>query len=246
MTGRRIAGAALAITAVIVAAAVPFADRGTSDAAVGLRGAAEVSDGDTLRIGTERIRLHAIDAPESDQSCGTGDGAWPCGAVATARLETLVAGRVVDCLPRDRDRYGRAVSTCSADGLDLGGQLVAEGLARAYLRYGDDYAAVEEVARRQGLGLWRGEAEAPWEYRAVRRETARPRTETVAVRRAPEASPPDGCAIKGNISSKGQRVYHVPGTPSYASTRIDTGRGEAWFCTAADAEAAGFRPPKGP
>ena len=30
-----------------------------------LSGAATVTDGDTLRIGAERVRLHGIDAPES-------------------------------------------------------------------------------------------------------------------------------------------------------------------------------------
>ena len=37
-------------------------------AGVGISGVASVTDGDTLRIGSERIRLHGIDAPESKQS----------------------------------------------------------------------------------------------------------------------------------------------------------------------------------
>ncbi len=32
-------------------------------------GPARVIDGDTIAIGTERIRLHGIDAPESGQRC---------------------------------------------------------------------------------------------------------------------------------------------------------------------------------
>ena len=34
-------------------------------AGAGISGVASVTDGDTLRIGSERIRLHGIDAPES-------------------------------------------------------------------------------------------------------------------------------------------------------------------------------------
>ena len=41
-------------------------------AAAGISGLPSVTDGDTLRIGPERIRLHGIDAPESAQSCQRG------------------------------------------------------------------------------------------------------------------------------------------------------------------------------
>ena len=47
--------------------------------------------------------------------------------------------------------------------------------------------------------------------------------------------------IKGNISRKGERIYHLPGWSSYAATRIDTARGEQWFCSEAEAAAAGWR-----
>jgi len=52
-----------------------------------------------------------------------------------------------------------------------------------------------------------------------------------------------GCDIKGNINSKGARIYHLPGTSSYAATRIDTSRGERWFCSEQEARAAGWRAP---
>ena len=41
-----------------------------------ISGVASVTDGDTLRIGSERIRLHGIDAPESAQSCRAGGETW--------------------------------------------------------------------------------------------------------------------------------------------------------------------------
>ncbi len=39
------------------------------------------------------------------------------------------------------------------------------------------------------------------------------------------------CVIKGNISSKGERIYHVPGGRYYDATVIDTAKCERWFCT---------------
>jgi hypothetical protein len=55
------------------------------------------------------------------------------------------------------------------------------------------------------------------------------------------AMPPAGCDIKGNISKKGERIYHVPGQRWYDETVISPGKGEAWFCTEAEARANGWR-----
>ncbi len=49
------------------------------------------------------------------------------------------------------------------------------------------------------------------------------------------------CLIKGNISRSGERIYHVPGGRWYDATRIDPRKGERWFCTEAEARAAGWR-----
>ncbi|SMH40474.1 hypothetical protein SAMN02982922_2332 [Mesorhizobium australicum] len=50
-----------------------------------------------------------------------------------------------------------------------------------------------------------------------------------------------GCNIKGNIAIGGERIYHVPGQSYYSDTRVSPMRGERWFCSEADARAAGWR-----
>lgn len=45
--------------------------------------------------------------------------------------------------------------------------------------------------------------------------------------------------IKGNINSKGEKIYHLPGGRYYDHTKA-----EIWFKTEEQARAAGFRPPK--
>lgn len=47
--------------------------------------------------------------------------------------------------------------------------------------------------------------------------------------------------IKGNISSSGEKIYHVPGQRDYAKTEIDESKGERWFATEDEAKAAGWR-----
>ena len=65
----------------------------------------------------------------------------------------------------------------------------------------------------------------------------------VAVLAAPPlaAQPERQCLIKGNINSKGVRIYHPPGCKYYGSTVIDPKRGERWFCSEQEAVAAGWR-----
>lgn len=50
---------------------------------------------------------------------------------------------------------------------------------------------------------------------------------------------PNGETIKGNINSKGEKIYHVPGGAFY--NRTDA---EEWFFTEEDAKAAGYRASK--
>lgn len=51
-----------------------------------------------------------------------------------------------------------------------------------------------------------------------------------------------GCTIKGNVSiNSGERIYHVPGQEYYDATRISPQYGEKWFCSEAEARAAGWR-----
>ena len=45
-------------------------------AGAGISGVPSVTDGDMLRNGPERIRLHGIDAPESKQRCRAGGETW--------------------------------------------------------------------------------------------------------------------------------------------------------------------------
>lgn len=47
--------------------------------------------------------------------------------------------------------------------------------------------------------------------------------------------------IKGNLSSTGEKIFHVPGQRYYNKTEIDVSAGERWFCTEEEAEDAGWR-----
>lgn len=198
-----------------------------------ISGRAQVIDGDTIAIGDVRIRLEGIDAPEASQQCNSQNiGKWSCGARATRELSALIGEREVECVSTGLDGYGRVLAICRVGRTELNAEMVRRGLAWAFVRYSRRLVEVEAEARKQRLGLWESENEPAWAYRARRWATA-------------ETAAPRGCAIKGNISSSG-RIYHVPWGPHYESVRIDTSRGERWFCSEEEAIAAGWRPANAP
>lgn len=54
-------------------------------------------------------------------------------------------------------------------------------------------------------------------------------------------APDPSCAIKGNVNSKGEKIYHSPDGQFYDRTDIKPEEGDRWFCTSVEAENAGFR-----
>ena len=200
-------------------------------ALAGPEGRLGVIDGDTITVAGQTVRLFGIDAPEAGQLCTDAEGSpWPCGAWSADQVAALFEGTRVRCETIDTDRYGRIVGRCRAGGTDIAETIVAAGLALAYRDYSWDYDLAEKSAAVAGLGLWAGTFDQPADWRAARRDiNPDPRPVT------------GGCTIKGNISGAG-RIYHQPHNRDYADTRIDTSRGERWFCTPAEAEAAGWRP----
>ena len=160
---------------------------------------------------------------------------WACGVAAWGELVQLVAGRDVTCEARDVDRYGRTVAVCAADGQDINAAMVAQGWALAYRQFSNDYVGQEGEAREAGLGMWRGWFVDPWDWRRGDRLVAEP------VKRPANDNAATQCLIKGNISSRGERIYHVPGGAYYSRTKISPAKGERFFCSEAEAEAAGWR-----
>ncbi len=139
-------------------------DRGELAPAI-VAGHAQVHDGDTLRIGEVRVRLHGIDAPELGQVCERDGTAWPCGREAALALDQRIAGRMVSCRGTTTDRFGRLVAFCTVDGESLNRWLVREGWAVAYRRYSHAYVIDEWIARWHRRGLWAGSFERPEDWR---------------------------------------------------------------------------------
>ena len=127
-----------------------------------MAGNARASDGDSFRLGDNRVRLLGLDAPELAQDCAAADGtSWPCGRAARDRMAALLADGEVDCRPENKDQYDRLLARCSIGGRDLGALMVAEGLAIAAGSYWQEEAAARGARR----GIWAGGFDKPADWR---------------------------------------------------------------------------------
>ena len=89
-------------------------------------------DGDTFYISGAKVRIAGIDAPEThDYRCPSERA---LGQQATTMLQALLnSGEVtMSAIDRDRDTYGRLLRNVAVNGVDVGGALIAAGVAREY------------------------------------------------------------------------------------------------------------------
>ncbi len=78
------------------------------------------------------------------------------------------------CEDLGRDRYKRIIGRCTVAGEDIGGWMVATGLALAYRRYSLDYVDEEAGAQAARRGIWASEFVKPWEWRRGKRLDSAP------------------------------------------------------------------------
>lgn len=187
-----------------------------------------VIDGDTIEIeGGEKVRYIGMDTPE------TVDPRKPVqcfGVEASKKNKELVEGKTVrlEKDSTDRDKYSRLLRYVWVDDLFVNLELVKQGFASSYsyppdIKYQKEFLAAETEAREAERGLWKACPVVA--------------TPTINVQEAPKSD----CDIKGNISTSGEKIYHLSGCGSYAKTQIDEKRGERWFCSEKEAQEAGWR-----
>lgn len=193
-----------------------------------------VIDGDTIKlVSGERVRLIGIDAPEKEE-CYYKE--------SKAALEDAIGERQIR-LDKDVegiDRVGRFLRYVIAlsedpkeDNIHLNDYMLRHGYAKRYSEPENKlnlrlYIAAENEAQREKRGIWN--------------ECEIEEVDTQALREQDAEPPNESCIIKGNISEKGYGMtYLFPGCANYDRVKIDTRKGERYFCTKEEAEEVGFR-----
>jgi micrococcal nuclease len=191
-----------------------------------------VIDGDTIEIENgERVRYIGIDAPET---VDPRKSVQCFGIEASKKNREMVEGRLVRLEKdiTDRDKYNRLLRYVWIGDMLVNLELVKQGFAYSYsyppdVKYQDQFLKAQEEARRVGRGLWGACPASPEPAPTPPVSYSFPRSSS--------------CLIKGNISAGGEKIYHLPECSFYAKTKIEEARGERWFCSELEAQAAGWR-----
>lgn len=187
-----------------------------------------IIDGDTIYViidGQEySVRYVGINAPEMD----SGD---PLAEQARLKNAELVDGKTVT-LVRDvseTDVFGRLLRYVLVGDIFVNYELVREGLAIPK-EYPPDTACHQTLE--SALGKTRS---IPLELNPTGAAQTTPACPNGCTSEQP------ACAIKGNISMSGDKIYHMPGMRDYEKTVISPDYDERWFCTEEEAVANGWR-----
>lgn len=128
----------------------------------------KIADGDTLTVLVNkaqiRVRLDAIDAPESRQAFGKR---------SRQSLVELCAAKDAHIAERGKDRYGRTIGVVTCGVIEANSEQVRRGMAWVFVKYapaGSPLYALEASAKARRAGLWSdARAEPPWEWRSRKR-----------------------------------------------------------------------------
>ena len=81
------------------------------------------------------------------------------------RLDKIISKNKIKCKGEKYDRYKRLIAICYKKKIDLNNWMVKNGLALNYTKYSKKYISSEIQAKREKLGLWKGQFDKPWEWR---------------------------------------------------------------------------------
>lgn len=224
-----------------------------------------VVDGDTLKINRngkiETVRVIGIDTPETVHPTKT----VQCfGKEASLQAKFLLENKkvmvVYDESQGQQDKYGRTLAyIILPDGQDFGEVMLKAGFAHEYTynqKYQKQavYKQAENYAKQNELGLWNKDTCFEFEQSLSQNNSAQTAktVQSVAISQTDinkvdilndifSSDENNGCVIKGNISSKKEKIYHLPGQAFYEKTIIDEMAGEKWFCTEEEAKISGWR-----
>lgn len=131
-------------------------------------GKAYVIDGDSIKVGGNEVRLYEVDAPEYKQQCLDSAGnEYPCGKMSMSFLIKLIGGKFVECEYSQKDKYDRYLSKCYIEGKSINEEILKNGMAVIYdiSEASKNAIKLEELARKNKLGIWQGGFQLPKEYR---------------------------------------------------------------------------------
>ena len=172
---------------------------------------AGVIDGDTIVLSDNKTRVRLRYIDAPEKEmCGSKE--------ANDLLTKLTVGKKVRLEGVIPDQYGRGMALVFVGDKLINKEMVASG----WVRYHSDETAEKEEIKKAGADA---------------------RAAMMGVFGKCESKIPKDpkCAIKGNIDFPiNKKTYHLPGCTQYETAIVQEDKGEAWFCTEAEARKAGY------
>ena len=125
----------------------------------------QITDGDTIKIDSEKIRFSGIDTPELKQFCVKENIKNSCGLKAKKILKDKIGKFKVTCIREGEDQYNRTLAECFVNNESLSSFLVRSGYAFAFRRYSKKFIEDENYAKSKKIGMWSMEFDYPWDWR---------------------------------------------------------------------------------
>ena len=142
---------------------------------------------------------------------------YPKGCLAQQakdRLTELILGKQVVIKNPTPDNFQRLVASVSVGNLDIAGALISEGFAIVTTTDDPALLLAQDEAQAARRGIWSDKCQKP-------------------------ADPK--CVIKGNVRrDRGTKIFHRSDCYNYEKIVVSERDGDQWFCSPAEARAAGF------
>ena len=146
-----------ALALALTIALSPTAKAAYASDVTGTPSAMDITDGDTVIIEGQHIRLLDLDAPETNQLCLDHDGKFShCGVAARDALIAWAATKQWTCHLTGKRSYNRVLGSCYVDNENVSQWMVRAGWALSPnngMGYSHRFDADEQQARDKKAGL---------------------------------------------------------------------------------------------
>ena len=113
-----------------------------------------VQDDGSLRVSGRTIHLFGIHIPPTAQACRRFERPVVCAPQAALALDFKIGADFVRCTPQSVNDDRSITALCRVGGQDLSAYLLERGWALALPDAPFEYAALEKIANRKGVGVW--------------------------------------------------------------------------------------------
>jgi len=210
-----------------------------------------VTDGDTIEVEKDKkiytIRLLGIDTPELHKP----DTPIECYAKeAQIFLEKLLINKNVTLEKdvEDQDIYQRKLRYVFLNGQNINKLLIENGFSYLFnspnnTLYHKEFVSSIKFAMNSRIGIWKYCVNK--DIRVMQYfNKYKINLYTIDVEPKVAGETTENCNIKGNVNSKNEKIYHLPGSISYDKIVINPTEGDQIFCTESEATNNGFRKAK--